>query len=464
MNQAISLAFLVALLLPLAWKLARDFPKGLAYAVFLCVSMSTFLRIPLPGSLPQLTVFRLILVVMFLFWLRLPSLKERISALPHSRCFWFWGLANLVSLLLTTADFVPSLKRYLDFVLEMWGFYLILGTSIETRDQAFALLRSAVAGLGLVALLAFVEKYTGFNPVRYLAISDDEAASFRDVVATYQHRILLGTAMAMTMPLAFVLANRAAVPRQKVLLWGITLGSAAACYFAHSRGPWLGTALAGTVLILLGGSKIRRGMICIFALTLAVLLARPGVYETLFDSAKTTTDRESLKGKTFMYRLELWKVAWSKITESPVRFLFGHGPGCGIDSEVEWELSYGGKGSTIESWDNHYAYDLYQSGILGLLARLILYFSVVRMAYRAYREAAPPDRDILAALLASSVVLLFMMTNVLIFSKQLNFLFWTIAAVTNVLRVQVHEAADSQVIEEEVLVAQPPHPEQTQPA
>ena len=69
MNSTLNLLCLVALLIPLCWKLQRDYFGGLAYAVFLSVSMSTFLRIPLPGVLPQLTIFRLILLLLLVAWL-----------------------------------------------------------------------------------------------------------------------------------------------------------------------------------------------------------------------------------------------------------------------------------------------------------------------------------------------------------------------------------------------------------
>ena len=77
---------------------------------------------------------------------------------------------------------------------------------------------------------------------------------------------------------------------------------------------------------------------------------------------------------------------------------------------------------------------MFQSGIIGLLARLALYLAVARALLETFRLAAPQDKDLVAALFASAMVLIYMMTNVLIFSKQLNFLFWTIAAVGVALR------------------------------
>jgi O-antigen ligase len=443
----LSLLCLLLLLTPLWWLLWRDFIKGLAYATFLCVSMTTFLRIPLPGSLPQLTIFRLILISLFIFWF--PRRRQHQGAVPLAGFFWFWALANLASLLFTSVGFVTSLKRYLDFVLEVSGFYLIVITSLENREQGQRLLHAAVAGIAFVAVLAFLEKYARFNPVHYFVAPDEEdASSFRDVAATFQHRILLGTAMAMTWPLAFALLNQAQQKGRKLLLWASVVAILAACYFAQSRGPWLAAGLAGGVMFVMAGWQIRRRLVWLPILACCLLASRPGVWDTILGSAKVTADKDSFKGGTFRYRLELWKVAWTEVSKSPLRTLVGYGPGCGLESDIEWNLSYRDFESDVWSWDNHYAYELFQSGVIGLTALLCLYLAVARNLFRLYREADASDRQILAALLASVLVLVFMMSNVLIYAKQLNFLFWTIAAVGLSYRFPVHAlAAENQSLD-----------------
>jgi O-antigen ligase len=328
----------------------------------------------------------------------------------------------------------------------VWGFYIIVATSVRTRPDAVRLIYASVLGLGLVAFLAFIEKYNGFNFVDHIA-PGYSAQNGRMITVTFQHRILLGTGMAMGLPLAFLMLTQSNSPGRKRLLWIIVLLLCGAAYFAHSRGPWLGAAMAGCVLYLLGSPRMRSRLIWIPILAAAVLLARPGVYETLMDSAKATGDADSYKGKTFMYRLELWRIAWVRVKESPLRLLVGYGPGCGEEQAIEWNLSYSGRKREISSWDNHYAYDLLQSGLLGLFARLFLYLAVFRAMFQVYKRGDEQDREIFAALLASACVLLFMMSNVLIFSKQLNFLFWTLAAVCSsfMLSERVSQAENSPV-------------------
>jgi O-antigen ligase len=444
----------LALLVPLWYLLSREFIKGLAYAVFLCVSMPTVLRIQMPGSLPQLTIYRLVLIVVFLFWLRHRDPARKLSSAPLFRLFLFWGLTSLVSLLFTTGDFVASLKRYLDFVVDAALFFFLLATSLRSREDAFRILRAAWLGVTLVAALAFVEKYRGFNPVNYLASAGAEelnqgGAVFRgDVTATYQHRILLGTGMAMGWPLALALLQTAADrPRRRVWLWLSVCLLLAACYFGNSRGPWLAAAIAGAVLALLAGTAVRRKMAVLLVVALAVLVLKPGVLQSLTGSVAVTMDDQSFKAGTFQYRLELWKVAWTQISRSPVSLLVGCGPGCGLGSTVDWKLSYrGGREEQIWSWDNQLAYDLYQSGVVGLAASLALYGTVLLMAYRFWREAGPDERGARACLLAGLVAYVFMLSNVLMFTKPVNFLFWSVAAVAYALGLNPQEQEAEEVV------------------
>ncbi len=205
----------------------------------------------------------------------------------------------------------------------------------------------------------------------------------------------------------------------------------AACYFSNSRGPWLAAALAGATLMVFGRAATRRKLALLLLLAVVVLLARPGILRSWTNDLKATADSDSLKGGTFRYRLELWDIAWTQISTSPVRLLFGCGPGCGFGSTVSWKLSYrGGKEWEVWSWDNHLAYDLYQSGLVGLAASLTLYGAVLLGAWRFWRRAGPYEKEIMACLLASVAAYAFMLTNVLMFTKPVNFLFWSLAAVT----------------------------------
>jgi hypothetical protein len=454
LSQPAIIGCIFLLLVPLWVLLRREFIKGFSYAVFLCVLMPTYLRIEVSGGLPQLTIYRLVLMSVFVFWLGRGAVRNRLAETPLLLQLCLWAGVSLISLFLTTITFATSLKRFLDFVLEIYLFYLVLSTSIRTSEDAFRVIRAAWLGVTLVAVLAVVERYSGFNPV-YFLISDEELGPHHDVVATYQHRILLGVGMAMGYPLAlgFLTSTDERTPR-RLYLWGSLALFLAASYYAQSRGPWLAAILAGCVLMRYASSFIRRKLLFVAIVGLLAVAARPGVWETLSDRLESSTDSRSFKGGTLQYRLELWKVAWAQVTKSTDTFFFGYGPGCGSETEIDWKLSYRGQEYEISSWDNEFAYDLYQGGVFGLAASVALYGSALLFMYRCWRKSEPPNKDLVLCLFASAVAMVFMRTNVLIFAKQLSYLFWTVVAAAPALaRATVREREDSYVLDDEMETA-----------
>lgn len=407
------------------WVLLRkDFVCGLAFAVFFWVSMTTFLRFEFQG-LPAFTIHRLMLMEVAVAWLA----RNRLAAaakVPLASCFAFWALANLISLAGTEIDFLSSLKRFLDFVLEVFASFFIISSSLKTRDDALRVLRAAWLGLLVVAALAIIERLTRFNPVdSFIAGYVRDEGTARDVLSTFQHRILLGTAMVMGVPLTFLMWRARNLGTSA--FWCAIVLFCSASYFSFSRGPWLALALAFAVMALMGSNRIRSKLMLIGVMTLLALAARPGVVDTLTGLAKDSVNSNSFKGGNVQYRLELWAVAYSQIAQSPWRLLFGCGPGVGAEKSVDWDFSYKTKQFTVQSWDNEWAYNLFQSGFIGLTASLLLYFTVLKRVFSGWR-ALPPDREVLACLLATVVIPIWMMTNVLIFAKQLDYLFWTVVA------------------------------------
>lgn len=423
------LAIAVALIVVFR-RLKHGFIEGLTLATTLLVALPTALRLELPGALPDLTAHRLILLLLLYFWFRrAPS--ERVPGFgAFIRPFRIWCLLGCVSLLFTSISFSTSLKRFLDTICEFFLFYLLVSSSIRHEEDALSLLRGIWRGLLVVGLLAFVERYTGFNPVdRFLPSFARTEGTHADVLSTYPHRILLGTAMAMAWPVALaLLSSRAGGFRCRGwLTWSSVIVFMGACYFGMSRGPWLAAAIAFVGVIVLCTNALRSRLVWIMVLAIAGMMARPGVAESILGLVGSTTQEGSQKEGTFKYRLELWKIAWNAVSKSPLRTVIGYGPGAGMEMDVEWELSYRGTERKIESWDNHFAYDLLQSGILGLLSTVALVAAPLLGLYRHQRMSHGWRRDALAGIVCAILAFIFMMTNVLIFAKQLHFLFWTLA-------------------------------------
>lgn len=453
---------IVALLIPLWFLLSRDFVRGLCYAMVILVSCTHLLRIPTPGSLPELSIHRLVILSLLVFWFQRRDQEMRWVDVPLARRIGLWALVVFVSFL-GGIDHATGIKRYLDYILEFFLFYFILATSLRSRDDGMKILGAVGIGLTIVALLAIAERYTDVNVVdRFIGTSDEESGAYGNLRATYRHRILLGTGMAMGWPLLFYFSQNATSRLRRQLSWVAVMAMFAACYYAMSRGPWLAAVIAAAVMVRFGSAAVRRRMTVIAGLVVLLLVSRPGVFTTLKGYAVSTVNVDSFKGGTFMYRLELWQIAFNEVSSSPWRFLFGHGPGSGANQTIEWTLSYRDKEQEVWSWDNDLAYTLFQYGFLGLFATFALYAAIpLRLLARARQESGP-ERDFYVCLAASTLVLFFMMSNVMIFARQLYYLLWTFTAVGLVLmesRLQsVPETTGDEMPEEPLSVRpQPVH-------
>jgi O-antigen ligase len=166
----------------------------------------------------------------------------------------------------------------------------------------------------------------------------------------------------------------------------------------------------------------------VVVLAVAVLIFRPGVWDTIHGRIEDTKNVNSFKGQTYQYRWELWGIAWKKISPDPMRTLFGFGPGATEHMAIETVLSYTGEVGKLWSWDNHYAATLVEGGLTGLGLLFLLYGTTIYGQWKLLRRAKGNNRTILAAILSGMLGLVFMMSNVAIFAPQLNYLYWTLTA------------------------------------
>src|SRR5260370_38588711 len=126
--------------------------------------------------------------------------------------------------------------------MEILLFYKVVGSTLTTPAAGLAALRALVYGLAAVAVITLVERYFRiiipvilFSQFRYLGDG---------IQATYPHRILLGYAMAMGMPVALSLLALPPTNGKKSMMCLIVILTAIACFLVSARGVWTGMALA----------------------------------------------------------------------------------------------------------------------------------------------------------------------------------------------------------------------------
>lgn len=409
----------------LGHRLFRAYQTGLAWSVFALVLLSSYISISFGGTLPNLTVHRAILLAVIAGSFAANRWRGRIRP-PYYSVLAAFALGNLASLVFAP-DFQTGIKSFLSFTIEILLFFLIVSISLDSRQQAAGLLKAACWSLATVGLLAVIEKYTGFNPLDALLPGYVRPDLYKgDIMVTFPHRILLGTALAMGWPLALAFAQEPG--KHAWAYWIALMLMLAGCYFSFSRGPWMAAIIGGAVMYFTAGKKVRSMSRTVVLLGVVVLIIRPGVWDTVHGRIEDTRNVNSFKGQTYQYRWELWGIAWKKISSEPLRTMVGFGPGATEHMAIETVLSYTGEVGKLWSWDNHYAATLVEGGLIGLGLLFLLYGTTVYGQWKLLRTARETDRTLQAAILSGMLGLVFMMSNVAIFAPQLNYLYWTLAA------------------------------------
>jgi len=422
----INLFFILVAVLVTIVRFRRDFATGLATAVFFLVLMPTEVRLPAPGALPEITVHRLLLVVAAVAVMRRRGM-DAVVPLPAIGLLVLVAIFRVFSTLLAH-EFAPALKDFLSFVLETLLYFLIIGVGLRApgawRKVAWGILYALIG----VACIATVEKYTRINlAARFIPDMLDNPV---EITATFRHRILLGYAMAMGFPLALGLWTTAATQRERTVSTIGMLLLPAACYYANSRGAWVGIAMAGAIMTMAGTAVLRKRIILLGAVAVAVLILRPGVWGTIERRWEHTTSTSTIKGRSASYRLELWRVAFKQLSKGAERMAFGYGGHSTQYMDLSSEFEFGGNAGALgyTSWDSEFAVVFMQYGFAGLLTELLVYLILCKRLLDAWRIAPPEFRLLIVACFAVTSVFLWSMTNVAIFNPQLKFLFWTTVA------------------------------------
>jgi hypothetical protein len=421
----------------------RDLLRGFCFAVVLMVASPNAIRIDFGGGLPDITIQRAIMIALTVLWIRSPQRSNRTG----NRL-----LANLLIFLLVTRGFstflsiapLRSIKEFLSFAIENLLFFRIASSLVVDRMSQIATCKALTTGLSITAAFGIIERW-GHVSVPSLLLPHFQYIR-EGVQSTYPDQHLFGYAMAMGVPLITVLLGEAAAVRQKLILWACLFSMILGCYFSTARGPWMGLAAGFGIGFLIGGSRTRKRYTLIFAASAAVILARPGIRDTISNLAKSTFQDDDIKAYSYTYRWRLWPVAWSEISKSPERLLFGYG---GLSTETMDLSRYfvaGQGGDTFllgyTSWDSQYAGDLIEYGLGGFVTEILLFGAIVVCLFKNWRAADPSVKSLCAASIAAAVIFLFAQTNLWIFSIQLKLVFWTVVALGAVSGTSALSAPD----------------------
>jgi O-antigen ligase len=263
-----------------------------------------------------------------------------------------------------------------------------------TRERLDRLLIRLVAFVGFGAVLGIVQFYTGHTFVDQISIPGLSAnqpagtafqrGGFVRPAGMASHPIEFAVVMTMTLPIALHYAMAARHEAVSVVRrWWPVAAIALAIPQSLSRTAIL-CFLTGMLVIAVGWTwrQRRAAIACILVVLMGVYLAIPGMLGTLAGLFTGISNDGSAASRTDSYGL-----AWTFIEASPV---FGRGFATFLP--------------TYRILDNQYLGLLIETGLVGLIAIVILLSTTTVVGLTVARRATSPEDESLARALTATVV------------------------------------------------------------
>ncbi|MBV8551254.1 MAG: O-antigen ligase family protein [Acidobacteriaceae bacterium] len=400
--------------------------------------------VPIESLLPlgffSLTTHRILIGLLAVFYLArrkgMPSIPR--ASLPFKGLIAVHALWSLVA---TANSIVPemSIKKLLSVLLEYYLLYFLMYKCITKVETIHRILLGIVLGLIVCCTWGSFEAYNGWDILDYFPSVGHHWGALtgageqdREVRAhsTYDHAILYGAALAMSITLTLYLLTIVRKKSQRVLLWVGLLLMFLNIYKTSSRGPWLDAMLGCLLLLLFGKGQVRRTVLYIAMLSVSVLIIRPGVWATIAGIYDNTFDGDTATASSYAYRFALQHAAVDRLKLYPSSHaLWGYGPESFYNVHLEGMLL--GKHHVFLSCDNAWVEFLIETGFIGLVIVILLLAQPMWTALRGSRRGPPAARELNFLLFVNFVMFYFQMYSVGMYSwGQNGYLLWILIAVT----------------------------------
>jgi O-Antigen ligase len=370
-------------------------------------------RYKLPAGLPfDLEPYRLMVMFLVGAWLS--------SLLIDPRVRWrrtvFDGAIGLivVSVLgseLTNPTRVSSLGSYvvksLTFLLSFLLVYYVVASLVRTERDVDLIVKVLVAGGGVIAFFALIERRTGFNVFNDLGrvmpllkyqggwegVGVERGGRLR-VYGPAEHPIALSAALVMLLPLAIYLIRKTGQRRW----WLVAVLLTCAMLATSSRTGIIMLVVVIVVYLWLRPRETKRLWPAIFPVLLAVHVAVPGAIGTVkasfFPSGGLLKEQSTVvRGDQLRADGRLAKVG-PAIDQWEGKPLFGVGYGTRV---VGFQVAF----NNAYILDDQWLGTLLDVGAVGTCAYIWLFFRAVRRCGRAAKADDSPRGWLLAGLAAS---------------------------------------------------------------
>jgi hypothetical protein len=363
-----------------------------AFCFFLTL-MPLEARLVIPGvfDVNTMRVSLLTLLVLFLSRKRPPNTNR----IPLKNLM----LLHVTWVLISTAysiSVATSIKQLISQVLEYYLMYFLIVRSITSLTTIYKILYAMMMAIGLCCIFSLAEVYATWSILRIfpqnlwitynggldpLYVEWGRGLRAR---STFPHPILFGDALAMSIPITLYLLSIWKNKRQRIILWVAFFLMTWAIYKTSSRGPWIAAALCCCLLFLLVKNRIRSYLIAIAALMVLVIVARPGIWQTISGLYEATTDASSPVGSSYLYRHTLTETIDESMHKDAGRYLLGYG--LGTFREKGLDITFLGVTQRWYTCDDNWALFQYETGYGGLIIMGALLFTPLVMAWKNYRR------------------------------------------------------------------------------
>lgn len=424
----------VVILLILGCAYRKGLERTLPLIAFLLMLFPYESQITLTGYF-DLTTQRLIVMLTFLIYLFSSEIKDK-RKLPLK----YTILALMAWMLIAAANsvvLVTSIKAVISDFLDFFLIYYIFAKSISRTETVRKIMYGFVGAITVCSVFGIPEIYSdsgwtvmNWFPQVYHRFEDlNGSAGDRGerVLTTFGHPILYGAALAMAIPMALYLISISKSIWQKVFLWTATMLMIFNLYKTTSRGPWMAAAISMTVVLLSGGKQMRRYVMIIGALTVLVLIARPGIWETISNLYTLTLSSDSIQGASYQWRYALYDLAFQHLNHDFWRALWGYGPESFYF--LGWQAVFLGSIVTFKSCDSSVAALMIETGYIGFVLAISVFVIAALKALRYSLKIPKPDNLPCVVLFVNLCAFIFQMTNVDILGwGQQTYMIWIIVA------------------------------------
>jgi hypothetical protein len=402
--------------------LTKGVEEALPFAAFVIALLPLESRFQIPG-LFDINAQRLAIITLAVlcFLLGKTNGNTKLTSTPMKYLLmvaYGWLLISTMN----SIAFSDSLKSTLSQAVDLFLLYYIIVKAVSRVETVNSILHGIVAAMAICCIFGLIEAYRQWSIVFAFpsmvhrfggegGLLIDESRGLR-IHSTYPAHELFGAALAMALPLALYLIAIAKTWIGKTFLWVVVMLMFWNNFKTGSRGPWLAMPLA--VLPLLFCRQTRKYLLTITLLIVSVLVARPGVYETIKGQYIATVNPDSAMHGDYEGRYDLVRFAYKAINKNIGRMIWGYGSGS-WDSMGFQDVWEDGSVHAVVSVDSDVAGFLEAYGYVGTFILFLMLIKPTVMALKYSQVAHQPENLLCLSLLGGMLAFLFMTTNVAIY-------------------------------------------------